>query len=311
MFRVNGYMFSSHLVIIVGLSLSLLAAGCTKGGEDGGDGGRAAQESRAPAVEPVVGIDETAPEGTVTVSGGPFTMGTSEDIENDNFYEFGFNKPFFADAAPGHTVTLPTYYIDKYEVSNARYEDFLDATGFRRPGSWVNGSPAEEGLGDYPVGGVPFKAASRYCEWAGGRLPTEAEWEKAARGDDGREFPWGNEFDFDKANLAVLADERNTTERIDSKESGVSPYGAYNMTGNVWEWTSSWYKGYEGVEYESPKFGEVLKVVRGNSVSPIAHFDGEQYNELVSRYSRVYFRFPVPAHIAPKDVGFRCVYDKR
>ena len=269
-------------ILVLISAVALLSLGCTKPPED------------------------KAPLNMVLVDAGPFFMGASGDIEDDNFYEFGLIKPFYADALPMREVTLDAYYIDKYETSNAEYMEFLKATNARRPPHWKDGI-YPEGKGKYPMGGVPWAAAFEYCKWMGKRLPTEAEWEKGARGTDKREFPWGNEYDESKLNVAKEAERYDRAAEVDSFPEGVRPYGAYNMSGNVWEWTDSWYKPYPGAVYESDSFGEKSKVVRGNSVSPIAHFPPKVHTEIVAWYARAYFRFPVRPKAYFADIGFRCV----
>jgi formylglycine-generating enzyme required for sulfatase activity len=241
----------------------------------------------------------------VLVPAGTFLMGTNEDIDGDNFYEFGFNKPFFADAAPSHEIHLDAYYIDKYEVSNEQYFEFIRAANHKAPVHWEERTFAQ-GSEKFPIIRVSWYDASEYCKWAGKRLPTEAEWEKAAKGEDNRRYPWGNEFDYSKANLSQNPEFRGDIRKVDSYETGKSPYGAYNMVGNVWEWTDSWYTSYPDSAYETPKFGEKFKVARGNSASPVAHFEDEKYVEIVEKFSSTFFRFPVPPAVAPNDTGFRC-----
>ncbi len=247
-----------------------------------------------------------APEGMALVDAGKFYMGTSRDIGEDGFYKFGLVKPFYADAAPMHELSLDAYYIDKYEVSNEGYKEFMDSTDAPQPAKWKAGA-YREGMGMRPVGGVSWFEAAEYCKWKSKRLPTEAEWEKAARGTDKREFPWGDDdYDETRANVAIGAELYRDTVDVDSLPGGASPYGVYNMAGNVWEWTDSWYNAYSGAVYESDRFGERERVVRGNSVNPIAHFPPEEHRKLTSWYSKVYFRFPVLPGYRIADVGFRC-----
>jgi len=260
----------------------------------------------------ILGCSRTAEDSTqeipkdmVLVPSGKFLMGTTDDIETDNFYEFGFNKPFFVDASPGQEVMLDAYYIDKYEVSNEKYLNFVKATNYRTPAHW-QGQAITPGLERFPILGINWFDAVKYCEWEGKRLPTEEEWEKAAKGEDSRRYPWGDNFDYSKANLSDNPERSRGIKEVDSLEDGKSPYGVFNMVGNVWEWTASWYKSYPGSTYESPKFGEKLKVARGNSASPIAHFEDKKYKELVEKFSTIFFRFPVPPSVAPNDTGFRC-----
>ena len=262
----------------------------------------------------IIGCSKTAedsnndiPKEMVLIPAGEFLMGTTKDIETDNFYDFGFNKPFFVDAAPGHKVLLDAYYIDKYEVSNENYLNFVKASNYKTPGHW-RGQSIAPGLERFPIVGISWFDAAKYCEWEGKRLPTEAEWEKAAKGgEDERRYTWGNDFDYNKANLSDNPENSGDIKEVDSFESGKSPYGVFNMVGNVWEWTDSWYQPYAGSTFESPKFGEKFRVARGNSASPVAHFEDEKYQELVENFSTIFFRFPVPPSVAPNDTGFRCV----
>src|SRR5262249_47485152 len=126
-------------------------------------------------------------------------------------------------------VNVPAFYIDETEVSNAQYIAFCDARNRPRP-QGVEGQPLAN-----PVVNVSWDDAEAYAQWAGKRLPTASEWEKAARGTKGQKFPWGTSFQPDKANLGI-ANEKNTIAVADAFAGGKSPYGAYNMLGNVWEW---------------------------------------------------------------------------
>jgi serine/threonine-protein kinase len=163
----------------------------------------------------------------VFVPAGEFTMGSDDGGPNEQ---------------PVHQVYLDGYWIDVYEVSNAQYKKCVDAgrckppvtsTSARRPSYF--GNPEFD---NYPVTYVGWDDGKAYCEWVGKRLPTEAEWEKAARGTDARVYPWGNEWDGTKANVEQrVAD----TTAVGSYPAGASPYGALDMAGNVWEWVSDWY----------------------------------------------------------------------
>jgi formylglycine-generating enzyme required for sulfatase activity len=156
----------------------------------------------------------------VLVPAGQFWMGSDEgDAEK-----------------PRHRITLDSFYIDKHEVTNALYQKFMSATGRAAREYWndskFNGS-------QQPVVGVSWHDADAYCRWAGKRLPTEAEWEKAARGTDGRKYPWGDEWDASRANSNESGHGR--TVEVSSYPTGASPYGAHGMAGNVWEWIADWY----------------------------------------------------------------------
>ncbi len=167
------------------------------------------------------------------------------------------------DEGPMHTEAIEhSYWIDTHEVTNEAYRKFVEATGRPAPDHWRNGAfaPGDERL---PVVYVTWYDAHGYCAWAGKRLPTEAEWEKAARGTDGRLFPYGDTFDAKKSNSPQAGIGRLMP--VGSFPKGKSPYGLYDMAGNVWEWTESWYETYPGSTHPSPNYGEQYKVVRGGS----------------------------------------------
>jgi iron(II)-dependent oxidoreductase len=150
-----------------------------------------------------------------------------------------------ADEKPQRVVQLPDFYIDEFEISNIEYKRFIDATGYPPPPTWED-AQYEAGADFYPVTHVTWWDAVAYARWVGKRLPSEAEWEKAARGPEGRRYPWGEEFD------AGLANAGDGYAPISSFLGGVSVYGAHNMAGNVAEWTSSTYEPYPELEAVLP-----------------------------------------------------------
>ncbi len=171
------------------------------------------------------------------------------------------------DETPEHMVYLSTYYIDRYEVTNARYKTFTDATNHRLPRHWKKGT-IPEGLEQHPVVYVSWFDADDFCKWENKRLPDELEWEKAARGTDGQVFPWGNRFSLKKANTPqrwASKKMKGSTLPVGSFEEGKSPYGLYDMSGNVWEWTGSWYLPYPGNEFANSFYGHKNRVLRGGS----------------------------------------------
>jgi formylglycine-generating enzyme required for sulfatase activity len=242
------------------------------------------------------------PEGMARIPAGKFVMGTDEVDPEDTALKLGVVKPWFVDEHPAHTVDLPAYFIDRFEVTNGQYGKFVRSTGHPAPSSWNNGTfPAgEERL---PVVMVTFDDADAYCRWAGKRLPTEEEWEKAARGTDGRIYPWGNQFDPERANVGGAHPNRLP---VGSLPKGASPYGVEDLIGNVWEWTDSWYRPYPGSRYQSPNFERPVRVLRGNSWSPIGHYPPEVQGTLVEHHSTATFRLFAPPDAAIEDVGFRC-----
>ncbi len=165
-------------------------------------------------------------EGMVLVPAGEFLMdSTAEDPVTDE------------DERPQRLVSLPRFYIDQFEVTNIEYKRFVDATGYPPPPNWVDGNYAEE-ADFYPVVEVSWWDGMCFARWAGKRLPTESEWEKAARGTDGRRYPWGAAFDDKYANA-----ERHFMP-VNAHLEGSSPYGVINAAGNAAEWTASAYEPY-------------------------------------------------------------------
>ena len=214
-----------------------------------------------------------------------------------------------SDEDPIHTVYLDAYWTDQTEVTNAQYSACVQSGACGQPSSTKYFD--DSNYGDHPVAHVDWGDAQDYCSWAGRRLPSEAEWEKAARGDDGRTYPWGDTFDSSLANLddeTVMDDYRidcsssgcdgyDRTAPVGSFPGGASPYEAFDMVGNVWEWVQDWYNEdyYEHSPDKNPinNNGE-WRVLRGGS-----WFNSERYARSVSRYNSnpasPYYNF-----------GFRC-----
>ena len=215
----------------------------------------------------------TTPAGTVhemvRVSEGEFPMGSRHGDD---------------DEIPVHTVYLDAFYIDGYEVTMAQYRACVESGGCGEP--LTEGlilPPLEQcnwdrsGREDHPVDCVTWYQADAYCAWAGLRLPTEAEWEKAARGTDGRTYPWGEDLDRKKANYGTdtccgpdSSDGYWSSSPVGSFPEGVSPYGLYDMAGNVWEWVQDWYDSEYFTESPSrnpqgPDGGSDRRVLRGGS----------------------------------------------
>ena len=174
----------------------------------------------------------------IFIPAGPFHMGVPDGARDGGRDEY-----------PGHEVFLTPYYIDKFEVTNGRYLEFISKTGHRKPQHPRNpqrnlwqGGLMPESIVDRPVINVDWYDADAYCRWAGKRLPTEAEWEKAARGGDDRRFPWGNvEPTHKHLNFNQKWIGERTLMPIGSYEAGKSPFGLYDVAGNVWEWVADWY----------------------------------------------------------------------
>jgi formylglycine-generating enzyme required for sulfatase activity/tRNA A-37 threonylcarbamoyl transferase component Bud32 len=224
------------------------------------------------------------------VPAGEFKMGrASGDL---NFEE---------DEDPLHTVYLDAYYIDKFEVTNAFYKACVDAGDCKPPkhSYFFSNSPNRIYYGDpqydqYPVVYVDWEMANTYCEWRDARLPTEAEWEKAARGTEERIYPWGSGLDCQTANYQNCDDR---TSDVGFYEKGKSPYGVYDMAGNVWEWVADWYandyyRNSPPSNPSGPKSEQQARVLRGGSW---AEYDIRVSNR--NRFAPNYNNF---------DIGFRC-----
>jgi serine/threonine-protein kinase len=219
------------------------------------------------------------PPGMISIPGGEFMMGR----DDGNDYE-----------RPAHKVVVKPFYIDETEVTNAQYQEFVDTTRRQPPPHWVNGR-APAGKASDPVYNVSWDDANAYARWAGKRLPTEEEWEYAARGTDGRLYPYGNKPDLQSSN----AYEDNFSEplAVKSYPSGSSPFGVFDMAGNVSEWTASDFKFYPGSTFppDNPNVGR--KVVRGGA-----------YNIPVEKQTAT-DRFFQPPSTKNKFIGFRCAQD--
>ncbi|MBI3994771.1 MAG: SUMF1/EgtB/PvdO family nonheme iron enzyme [Nitrospirae bacterium] len=232
-------------------------------------------------------------------------MGT-DDIRLESIAEeAGITKPWVLDAAPEHRIQLPSFFLDQHEVTNGAYFRFVEANSFPILPHWHDGRPRRD-QERLPVGYVSWPEADAYCRWLGKRLPTEAEWEKAARGPDGWIYPWGYFFDYRRANVGGLM---SGPAPVGSFPNGQSPYGARDMIGNVWEWTADWYRPYPGGSYVSADFGETYRVARGNSWGGLGHFPKNVLEEVKAAQARATYRLYFPPNIAMEDVGFRCAKD--
>ena len=250
----------------------------------------------------------TVLEGMVPIPAGEFIMG-SNDVDTEMLQQrFGMIDIPYQDEHPERKVHLDTYYIDKYEVANGQYKAFLDdaedilpyMSHLRMmPFTWKKGA-YPDGEGRLPVIWVSWHSAKAYCAWSGKRLPTEAEWEKAARGTDGRKFPWGDEFDDKKANSMGLS---GGAAPVGTFKGDVSPYGVYDMAGNVREWVDDWYKSYPGNKFQNENYGEKDKVTRGWSWGGIGHY-------IMPMFYRASRRAYIPPEQSAEAVGFRCAWSE-
>ncbi len=254
-----------------------------------------------PSLTPTPEISTRSQDGMsmVFVPAGDFTMGSPPGEGGDE--EF-----------PQHKVTLDAYWIDRTEVTNAQYKLFVTATGHEAPTScdWGDPTYSDAAYTDHPVVCVSWQDAKQYCEWAGARMPTEAEWEKAARGNDTRTYPWGSSFDGSRTNYCDtncegsqkdpgVDDGYARTAPVGSFPTGISPYGALDMSGNVMEWVSDWYSlnYYARSPQLNPQgpMGSLYRVLRGGS------WYGTYTNE------RIVSRFWMTPDYRDAATGFRCV----
>jgi len=200
-------------------------------------------QSSAPA--PVYRLP-TPPQGMILIPGGEFVMGSNEGLQDEK---------------PEHIVNIESFYIDKYEVTNQQYKEFCDATGHAYPIETPSNKEYFFSNPDSPVRGVSWFDAEAYARWAGKRLPTEEEWEKAASWDPAaqrkRQWPWGDEKDPSRANFT------GSPSPVGSYPRGVSAYGVHDMAGNVAEWVNGFYQPYPGNQTSDPDYGTQFKVARG------------------------------------------------
>ncbi|MFN3652552.1 MAG: SUMF1/EgtB/PvdO family nonheme iron enzyme [Armatimonadota bacterium] len=224
-------------------------------------------------------------EGMVLVPAGPFRIGSESGSPDEK---------------PVRTVTLPAFYIDRTEVTVEEYARFIRATRHPAPPDWPGGKPDPKRL-QHPVVNVSWYDANAYARWAGKRLPTEAEWEKAARGADGRLFPWGSEWSDALANVEGDRGEQ-PLRPVGSYPGGASPCGALDMVGNAWEWTADWYQPYPGNPVPSIHYGEKYRAIRGSGA---VYF----YNSPPVRMREASIRARVQPFGRYDSLGFRCAAD--
>ena len=227
---------------------------------------------------------EGAPKDTVSMAlipGGKFIMGSNERWD---------------DEAPEYIESVNKFYIDRYEVTNAEYKKFTYGTNREEPYHWPNGK-IPRGKKNHPVIYVSWHDASEYCKWRGKRLPTEQEWEKSARGDSGNIYPWGNTWATNKSNHPYKGS--TGTEPVGSYPNGKSPYGLYDMSGNVWEWVDSFYLPHPGNNINRGEYGMDKRVLKGGS-----WFDCLSYGCGLSAptFNRSFFT----PEVKNNSFGFRC-----
>lgn len=225
----------------------------------------------------------------VLVSAGEFTMGSDKGDD---------------DEGPAHRVYVDTFYLDKFEVTNGRFAKFVDAIQGEPPWGFSDkDTPVTHA--DRPVRWVSWMDATGYCLWAGKRLPTEAEWEKTARGADGRMYPWGNEPPtLTHAVFGLKEGGPDTVSPIGNRDKGKSPYGAHDMAGNLYEWVADWYaEDYYALFVKSPAINP-----RGPSEGAAKVQRGGSYINNPYRLRSSFRTKGDPTEQDP-NVGFRCAQD--
>ncbi|GJL51742.1 MAG: hypothetical protein NPIRA01_29690 [Nitrospirales bacterium] len=221
----------------------------------------------------------------VKIPAGEFIRGTNNG---------GFNE------RPENRVHVDTYWIDKFEITNHQYLEFVESTGHRKPGPPSRYAKNMTNLRgpNQPVTYVSWADAKAYCEWKGKRLPTETEWEKAMRGTDGRTWPWGDELGKDLANLGGAQDGFEFTAPVGSFPQDQSVFGVFDGAGNLMEWTENWYVEQlyaKSVESDSSTVSRTYKTLRG----------GGYTNRGVDL--RITSRMFMVPDFRDETIGFRCV----
>ncbi len=219
--------------------------------------------------------------GMTLIPSGDFIMGSNERWD---------------DEAPEHISSTQKFYIDLNEVTNADYKKFTDETKRKTPYHWPEGN-LPKSKEQHPVVYVSWFDADNYCKWMGKRLPTEQEWEKAARGTDGLIYPWGNQWSLDKSNNPYK--HSTGTVPIGSFPEGKSPYGLNDMSGNVWEWVDSYYLPHPGNPVTRAEYGKDKRILKGGS-----WFDCLSYGCGLSAptFNRSFFT----PEVKNNSFGFRC-----
>jgi len=233
---------TARFSFIVFVVFCLFSAWATTQGETESSGQEAQAEAQQnmgvalegqPPAEAQVGAD-----GMVAVPAGEFLMGCDEEADSECTED---------DEKPQRKVNVPAFRIDRTEVTVEAYRQCVNEKHCTLPDTKGRGSCNwdRSGYEKHPINCIDWNQAEAFCAWAGKRLPTDAEWEKAARGTDGRVYPWGNTWDITTGNVYESYDGYKDTAPVGSFPAGASPYGALDMAGNVWEWTADWFRNGE------------------------------------------------------------------
>ena len=201
------------------------------------------------------------------------------------------------DEAPEYIESVKKFHIDRYEVTNTEYKKFTYDTKRETPYHWRPNGKIPKNKKNHPVIYVNWHDANAYCKWKGKRLPSEQEWEKAARGETGNIYPWGNTWALDKSNHPYKGS--TGTEPVGSYPNGKSPYGLHDMSGNVWEWVNSFYLPHPGNDINRGEYGRDKRVLKGGS-----WFDCLSYGCGLSAptFNRSFFT----PEVKNNSFGFRC-----
>ncbi len=255
----------------------------------------AAKNGTAASADTIKGKDGVP---MILIPAGPFLMGSNDGWPNER---------------PEHTVMLNAYSIDQFEVTAGRYQKFIESSKRNLPPMWDD--EVAQALSDHPAVGMTWTDAAAYCKWTDRRLPTEAEWEKAARGTDGRRYPWGHMqpfVDIANYNRGFWVSEAITLVPVNSglegmsvrhglKEGGKSSYGLFHMAGNAAEWVADWYDR----EYYQKSFN---KNPTGLAIGEKRVIRGGSWADLPTAL-RVTARFSADPDFEDRTIGFRCAMD--
>ena len=261
------------LYFMIGLSVSLIACGGDEALEDS-----VLEQTPLAALDTPINVEEM-----ILIPAGEVRLGT----DNKTHLTFGTE-------ADTRTVFVAAFYIDKYEVTNKQYAKFLSETGHRKPKFWDD---PRLNAPDQPVVGVNWEDAEAYAAWTGKRLPTASEWEKAARGTDGRLYPWGDDYDPARGNFDDGGGMDGSTDGyamtpapVGNFIEGISPYGLHDMAGNVWEWVTEQHS-----EHSETINGKTY-AIRGGSWT----------NGAGDTRTTIAYIYPAQCSDHSSSVGFRC-----
>lgn len=252
----------------------------------------ASTPAAAPARTSMLPSGHASIQPMVLVPAGEFTMGTDPSKEPKLEASFGLKRVPYEAEAPVRKLTLDAYYIDLYEVTLPEFVAWAAGSGTPVPEAIQKIDVAANPR--YPAMSMTWAEADAYCRARGARLPTESEWEKAARGTDGRKFPWGETYDGTKTNNS-----NEGTTPVGYFAADKSPYGVLDMGGNVFEWVDGWYEPYPGNEDPDPEYGQTHRVMRGGTWGGRGHYNLDYYARAASRQ-------PMAPDSRFTDLGFRC-----